>query len=173
MDEKTRQITQLKHLEARDWQLWSIAVLVILSLTITIIGIQAPELIGAPRNISAQLKIYLFSLSILVVLFCGHVFQTIYRIRKLKKKLSYSELEKDQMQVLLQTVKERTEKIEASELNYRTLLEKNADALVVVDENNTVQFVNPAAESLYGQSAEQLLGLPSQFPMAQVQEMEV
>jgi signal transduction histidine kinase len=173
MDEKTRQITQLKHLEARDWQLWSIAVLVILSLTITIIGIQAPELIGAPRNISAQLKIYLFSLSILVVLFCGHVFQTIYRIRKLKKKLSYSELEKDQMHVLLQTVEERTEKIEASELNYRTLLEKNADALVVVDENNTVQFVNPAAESLYGQSAEQLLGLPSQFPMARVQEMEV
>ncbi len=173
MDKRTRQITQLKRLEARDWQLWSIAVLVILSLTVTIIGIQAPELIGAPRNISAQLKIYLFSLSILVVLFCGYVSQTIYSLRKLKKQLSYTELEKDQIQSLLQIVKERTEKIEVSELNYRTLLEKNADALVVVDGNNMVQFINPATESLYGQSAEQLLGRPSRFPIAQVQEKEV
>jgi PAS domain S-box-containing protein len=173
MDEKTRQITQLKRLEARDWQLWSIAVLVILSLSVTIIGIQAPELIGAPRNISAQLKIYLFSLSILVVLFCGYASQTIYSLRKLKKQLSYTELENDQMQSLLQTVKERTEKLEASELNYRTVLEKNADALVVVDGNNTVQFINPAAESLYGQSAEKLLGRSSRFPMAQIQDIEV
>ena len=173
MDERTRQITQLKRLEARDWQLWAIAVLVILSLTVTIIGIQAPELIGAPRDISTQLKVYLLSLSILVVLFCGYVSQTIYRLRKIKSQLSSTELENDQMQLLLQTVKEHAEKIEASELNYRTLLEKNADALVVVDGNNTVQFVNPAAEALYGQSSNELLGRPSRFPMAQVQEIEV
>lgn len=173
MDERTREITQLKRLEARDWQLWSIAVLVILCLTVTIIGIHVPDLIGAPGDISAQLKVYLFSLSILVVLFCGYVSQTIYSLRKLTRKLSYTERERDQIQSLLQIVKERTEEIEVSELNYRTLLEKNSDALVVVDGNNMVQFINPATESLYGQSAEQLLGRPSRFPMAQVQENEV
>lgn len=173
MDERTKQVAQLRRLETRDWQLWSIAVLVILSLTVTIIGIQAPELIGAPRGISAQLKVYLLGLSILVLLFCAYVMQTIYRLRKLKKRLSSTELEKDQIQSLLETVKERTENLQISEANYRTLLERNADAIVVADQNTIVRFLNPAAESMYGRSAKELLGQPFGFSVAADERKEI
>jgi len=160
MDETISRAAQLRRLEQRDWQLWAIAILVIVSLTVTIIGIQAPELIGAPKGISSQLKLYIFGLSLLVLLFCTYVLQAIYTLRKFKKQLSSSEMENDEIRSLLETVKERTEKLQTSEANYRVLLERNADAIVVADQNTMVRFINPAAESMYGRSAEELLGQP-------------
>ena len=173
MDNTISRAAQLKRLEQRDWQLWAIAILVILSLTITIIGIQAPELIGAPNDISTQLKVYIFGLSFLVLLFCTYVLQTIYALRKLKQQLSSSEMENDEIRSLLETVKERTEKLQISEVNYRTVLERNADAIVVVGQDTLVRFLNAAAETMYGRSAKELLSRPFGFPVAADERTEI
>lgn len=50
------------------------------------------------------------------------------------------------------------ETIKALELNYRTLLEKSPDAIVVCDQNNVVRFANPSAEDLFGQSVDVIAG---------------
>ena len=141
MSEEISKITKLKSLERRDWNLWWMAILVIIALTISIIGIQAPQLIGAPKDISTQLKIYLVGLPVLVFLFCIYVIQNVYNLQIVKKQLATTQQEKVQVQSLLEIVKERTEKLQASEANYRTLLERNADAIVVVSQKKNILFL--------------------------------
>ena len=173
MDEETRQIKKLQLLEQRDWELWWIAILVIIALTISLIGIQAPQLIGAPKDITVQLKIYLVGLSILILLFCAYVFQAIHSLRKLKIQLWSTKLENVQIQSLLETVKERTEKLQASESNFRTLLERNLDAVLVMNRNRIVKFANPASESMFGHKEEDLLGLPFDYRVAVGEMLEI
>jgi signal transduction histidine kinase len=173
MAEEASKIIKLKHLERRDWQLWSIAILVIIALTVSIVVIQSPLLIETPEKISAQLKIYLFGLPLFVVLFCAYVVQNVYTLGKLKRQLSSTEEEKIKIQSLLETVKERTVKLQKSEANYRTLLERNADAMVVVSRDKIVRFLNPAAESLFGCNAEELLDQPFGFPLAADEREEI
>lgn len=173
MAEEVSKITQLKRLEQRDWQLWSIAIVMILSLTVTIIGIQAPEMIGASEDFSTQLKLYLSGLSILVLLFCGYVLQSIHTLRKVKSQLTHTVQEKGEIQSLLDTVKERTEKLEASEANYRNLLDRNADGFVVVDGDTIVKYINPAGETLLGTDKGSLLGRPFAFPVFGYERTEV
>lgn len=48
--------------------------------------------------------------------------------------------------------------LRASEQRFRTIIEKNADGMMIVDGNQKIQFVNPAAEQLWGKSATQLIG---------------
>ena len=45
------------------------------------------------------------------------------------------------------------------------LIHKNADGMLVVDEQGIMQFVNPAAEMLLGRSAQELLGETSLIDM--------
>jgi signal transduction histidine kinase/DNA-binding response OmpR family regulator len=45
------------------------------------------------------------------------------------------------------------------------LIEKNADGIVVVDENGTVVFANPAAAQLFGRASELLIGSPIGIPL--------
>ena len=47
MDDAFNNAGRLERLERRDWHLWSIALLVILALTSTILGIYTPQLFGA------------------------------------------------------------------------------------------------------------------------------
>ena len=173
MPNEKNTVVELWKIERRNWQLWWIAVFVILALTVTIIGTQSPQLIGAPKDVSLQLKTYLFGLSFLVFLFCVYALQTVYTLGKLKEKLLTTEQEKMQIQSLLETVKERTERLQASEVNYRTLLERNLDAIVVVSRDTIVKFINPAAESLLGHEAEKLLGRPFGFPLAAGERSEI
>ena len=49
--------------------------------------------------------------------------------------------------------------LEATREQLRNLIERNGDAIVVVDDAGLVQFANPAAESLFGYTADELLGL--------------
>jgi signal transduction histidine kinase/CheY-like chemotaxis protein len=47
----------------------------------------------------------------------------------------------------------------------RFLVEKNADGIIVVDEDGIVLFANPAAERIFGRSAERLIGSPIGIPL--------
>ncbi|HEY0455897.1 MAG TPA: PAS domain S-box protein [Verrucomicrobiae bacterium] len=45
-----------------------------------------------------------------------------------------------------------------SEERYRVLAETASDAIIVIDEQETIRFVNPVAERLFGANAQNLLG---------------
>lgn len=47
----------------------------------------------------------------------------------------------------------------------QTLIQHNADAIIVLDRNETISFANPAAEDLFGTPQENLLGTPFVFPL--------
>jgi signal transduction histidine kinase len=62
--------------------------------------------------------------------------------------------------------KQRAEELlSASEANLRNIIEKNADGIFVVNHAGIVLFVNPAAEVLFGRTAEALLGQSFGFPI--------
>ncbi len=54
--------------------------------------------------------------------------------------------------------------LRACEARFRSIIEKNADGIIIVDQDGWVQFVNPAAEALFTRSADALLGEPFGFP---------
>ncbi len=61
--------------------------------------------------------------------------------------------------------KRAEELLSASEANLRNLIEKNGDGILVVNYDGIVRFVNPAAEILFGSTAESLLGRSFGFPI--------
>ena len=48
--------------------------------------------------------------------------------------------------------------LQANEARTRTIIEGSSDGLVIVAEDGIIRFVNPAAETLFGRSAEDLVG---------------
>ena len=66
---------------------------------------------------------------------------------------------------LEQRVRERTRKLAISEANHRRLLEHNADAIIVADQDGIVHFINPAAEALLERPADAILNTPLAFPI--------
>lgn len=61
-------------------------------------------------------------------------------------------------QRLLLALKRKTEALRASEEQFRTMITRNADGVVIIDHNRVIQFVNPAAESLMNCKGEILQG---------------
>ncbi|OGV78543.1 MAG: hypothetical protein A3K19_17910 [Lentisphaerae bacterium RIFOXYB12_FULL_65_16] len=61
----------------------------------------------------------------------------------------------------------------ASEAQFRTLIERNADAVLVVDKEGMVQFANPAAAKLLGCPADQMLGRSLGVPIVESEATEV
>ena len=62
--------------------------------------------------------------------------------------------------------RKRSEKaIRESEASSRILIEKNADGIVIVDNDGRTVFVNPAAEALFQRTADELVGEASGFPL--------
>lgn len=59
---------------------------------------------------------------------------------------------------LEERVLKRTRQLQDSEANYRRLLETSADAMVVAGSDNTVFFMNRAAEELFGAKYEDMAG---------------
>ena len=45
-----------------------------------------------------------------------------------------------------------------SEINFRNMINNNADGILILDKNSIVRFMNPAAENIFGIRAEQLVG---------------
>ena len=51
-----------------------------------------------------------------------------------------------------------TRELQASEARFRRIIEKNADGILIVNQDGIIRFVNPAAEALFGRQAEALVG---------------
>ena len=61
--------------------------------------------------------------------------------------------------------KRTAEELEASKKSFLNIVEKGGDGILVVDRNRMVCFVNPALETLFGRTAEELLGEAVSFPL--------
>jgi signal transduction histidine kinase/CheY-like chemotaxis protein len=64
-----------------------------------------------------------------------------------------------------------SEHIEQAEIRF--LVEKNADGIIVVDENGIVLFANPAIEHIFGREAELLVGSPIGVPLVAGETTEI
>jgi signal transduction histidine kinase/CheY-like chemotaxis protein len=53
------------------------------------------------------------------------------------------------------------------------LVEKNADGIIVVDEDGVVLFANPAAEQIFGRTREALIGSPIGIPLTRGETAEI
>lgn len=60
-------------------------------------------------------------------------------------------------------IRKLNQQLKDSAANHRTLLQSNADAMIVVDHHQKVRFVNPAAEALLQQSADAVLNTELNF----------
>ena len=63
--------------------------------------------------------------------------------------------------------------IVASEARFHSMIRDNADGIVVVDRAGLVRYLNPAARSLFGTEAEQMLGQPFELPITAGETTEV
>jgi len=64
-------------------------------------------------------------------------------------------------------------KLQRSEARFRTIIARNADAIVIVDRGGIIRFVNPAAETLFGHSSEELCGQLFGFPISSGNTVEL
>jgi response regulator RpfG family c-di-GMP phosphodiesterase len=74
----------------------------------------------------------------------------------------------ERTKALLQTNKQLVKEVEhrqetekalhMSEINFRNMINSNADGILILDENSIVKFMNPAAESIFGTKAEHFVG---------------
>ena len=71
-------------------------------------------------------------------------------------------VERQRMQAEL---REHADALRASEMRLRTIIQSNLDPIVVVDRVGIVQFINPAAETLFGRKARELIGEPLGIPI--------
>jgi signal transduction histidine kinase len=60
-----------------------------------------------------------------------------------------------------------------SEARFRDVIERNADAIVVVDQEGVVQFANVVAAELFGRARSELVGSPFGYPMTVGESTEV
>jgi len=63
-------------------------------------------------------------------------------------------------------LRSESEALRASETRSKKLINENADAIVIVDHEGTVKFLNLAAERLFGRRSEEMIGGPFGFPLA-------
>ncbi len=63
--------------------------------------------------------------------------------------------------------------LEQSEARFRGIIERTADGIVILDGKGAVQFVNPAAEQMFGRAAHSLLGEPFGFPVLTGETTEI
>src|SRR6476661_7643351 len=60
---------------------------------------------------------------------------------------------------------ELLDELRASEARFREVIERNADAIVVVDTAGIVLYANPMAERLFGRDGTELVGTTLGFPL--------
>jgi len=63
--------------------------------------------------------------------------------------------------------------LRASEANLHKVIVTSPDGIIVVDKNGVIQFVNPAAESLFGRTARELMGELFGLPLMKDEVTEV
>jgi signal transduction histidine kinase len=67
----------------------------------------------------------------------------------------------------------RTRELAESEARFRDIIERNADAIVVVDRDGVVRFANAMAVKLFGRRRAELVGTPFGFPAIAGETTEV
>src|SRR4030043_1448587 len=80
---------------------------------------------------------------------------------QLERALAYS-IERAQLQMELE---QHTQEIINIQKNLHKILEKNADAIIVVSEDKRIMFTNPAVDPLLGYSQKELIDQPFDFPL--------
>lgn len=68
--------------------------------------------------------------------------------------------------------KRAEEELRRSERRFRTVIEKNGDGIVVIDQQNMIRFVNSTGEALFGCTASQLIGQQFHLPVPLAETME-
>jgi signal transduction histidine kinase len=66
---------------------------------------------------------------------------------------------------LADALADRTRELERSRARFRDVIERNADAIVVVDREGRIRFANQVATELFSSSREELVGTPFGFPL--------
>lgn len=56
------------------------------------------------------------------------------------------------------------QRLVASEERFRSIIDKSADAILIIDDQGVIQFANPESENLFGRSSRELLGQPFGYP---------
>ncbi|MCK4849804.1 MAG: PAS domain S-box protein [Phycisphaerae bacterium] len=79
--------------------------------------------------------------------------------------ISDHKIAEDAQRELAQIREQQALRLEESEARFREIIEKSADGIVIVDQEEKVRFVNPAAEQLFGREADELEGKPLGFPV--------
>ncbi len=65
------------------------------------------------------------------------------------------------------------ESLRASREHFRSMMEDNADAIVVVDGEGVTRYINPAAEAMFDRSSDELVGQVFGFPVVAGKTTEV
>ncbi len=74
-------------------------------------------------------------------------------------------LQSTQLEKLGGDYRNALEDVKRAQANFQTLMETTGDAVVVVGDNGTIYYANPAAENLFDSAADDLLGRPFAFPL--------
>jgi signal transduction histidine kinase len=67
----------------------------------------------------------------------------------------------------------RSQELRQSEARFRDVIERNADAIVVVDREGVVRFANRVAAQLFGSTSDTLQGTPFGFPLVSGETTEL
>ncbi|MFC1546223.1 ATP-binding protein [bacterium] len=72
------------------------------------------------------------------------------------------------------TQREKIEKmLRVSEKNFKEIIKKSADGIVIVDKKGLIQLANPASEKLFGIKMAQLLNKPFKYPISLEETVEI
>ena len=74
---------------------------------------------------------------------------------------------------LAEEAQQLREQLQRSEARFRDVIERNADAIVVVDANGVVRFANPTATRFFTGLGHELVGSPFGFPIVAEETTEV
>ena len=102
-----QKIANIDHLEKRDWELWTMAILMILVLTLYVLISHIWEMSDSPREWSRELmsvKTYLTGSTFLILLFCLYVSAKNLELRRLRKQLFIQKAELDEVASTLEEV---------------------------------------------------------------------
>jgi PAS domain-containing protein len=62
-------------------------------------------------------------------------------------------------------LEEFTRVIQSSQEQFRTIIEKSADGVIIIDKDGIVRFFNPAAETIFDRNAKDMMGNFFGFPL--------
>ncbi len=90
--------------------------------------------------------------------------------RNIKQREEALQKARDELELRVQ---ERKAALRESEARYRTVVDHISDGILLVNQSGIIQFVNPAAERLFGRSSDEMVGIPFGFPIRNGEMVEL